>query len=129
MRGPLVPPGVPLARTRSEQFDDLVLDAVEHLEEHWSAELSGVEFAVEEVPPPEPVVDLDALTDPEDAIPLARVFPREGESPARIVLYRRPLEARSTDRGDLADLVHDVVVEQVAELLGIDPDEVEPPEE
>jgi predicted Zn-dependent protease with MMP-like domain len=43
------------------------------------------------------------------------------------VVYRRPLEARAADRGDLADLVHDVVVDQVARLLGLDPDEVDPP--
>ena len=41
---------VPLAQTRGERFDDLVLDAVEHLEERWSKQLEGVEFAVEDVP-------------------------------------------------------------------------------
>jgi predicted Zn-dependent protease with MMP-like domain len=45
--------------------------------------------------------------------------------PARIVLYRRPLEFRALDRDDLADLVHDVIVEQVANLLGVDPDDIE----
>ena len=28
------------------------------------------------------------------------------------------------DRDDLADLVHDVIIEQVANLLGVDPDEL-----
>jgi hypothetical protein len=28
------------------------------------------------------------------------------------------------DREDLADLVHDVIIEQVANLLGVDPDEL-----
>ena len=51
MRGRLVPPTVPLSRSRAEQFDDLVLDAVEHLEERWAEQLQGVEFAVEDVPP------------------------------------------------------------------------------
>ena len=46
---------------------------------------------------------------------------------ARVVVYRRPLEARAADRTDLADLVHDVVVDQVARLLSLDPDEVDPP--
>jgi hypothetical protein len=35
LRGRLVPDGVPLARSRAEQFDDLVLDAVEDLERRW----------------------------------------------------------------------------------------------
>ncbi len=131
MRGPLVPPGVPLARSRSEQFDELVLDAVEHLEERWGEQLAKVEFAVEDVPPVpvEPTLDPDAevLRDDSGGVPLAQLQPAHADEPARIVLYRRPLEARSPDRGGLADLVHDVVVEQVARLLGLDPDVVDPP--
>ena len=45
------------------------------------------------------------------------------------MVYRRPLEARAADRSDLADLVRDVVVDQVARLLHLDPDEVDPPEQ
>src|ERR1700737_1990371 len=46
LRGRLVPPGVPLYRSRAQQFDDMVLDAVARLESRWEAELAGVEFAV-----------------------------------------------------------------------------------
>jgi predicted Zn-dependent protease with MMP-like domain len=126
LRGRLVPASVPLARTRAEIFDDLVLDTVESLERRYSRELAGVEFAVEEVPPDLNVYDTDVLEDGE--VPLARLLPgRPGRAdmPARIVLYRRPLEFRAIDRDDLADLVHDVIVEQVANLLGLDPDDIE----
>lgn len=128
MRGRLVPPTVPLARSRAQQFDDLVLDAVEELELRWPTELDGVEFAVEDVPPELPEFDRDVLED--GRVPLARLLPapeRTERTPPRIVLYRRPLEARALDRDDLGDLVHDVVVEQVAHLLGKDPDELDPP--
>jgi len=127
---------VPLAQTRGERFDDLVLDAVEHLEERWSKQLEGVEFAVEDVPavPTDPVYDPDVVADETagGAVPLGRLLPaavdaRGEASPPRIVVYRRPLEARAADRADLSDLVHDVVVDQVARLLGMDPDEVDPP--
>lgn len=122
-----MPASVPLARTRAELFDDLVLDTVEVLERRYTRELSEVEFAVEEVPPELNVYDTDVLEDGE--VPLARLLPgrpgRAGAAP-RIVLYRRPLEYRAVDRDDLADLVHDVIVEQVANLLGVDPDEVDP---
>jgi predicted Zn-dependent protease with MMP-like domain len=126
LRGRLVPASVPLARTRAEVFDDLVLDTVESLERRYSRELAGVEFAVEEVPPDLNVYDTDVLEDGE--VPLARLLPgRPGRTntPPRIVLYRRPLEFRAVDRDDLADLVHDVIVEQVANLLGIDPDDIQ----
>jgi predicted Zn-dependent protease with MMP-like domain len=134
LRGRLVPPSVPLSRSRAEQFDDLVLDAVEDLERRWERELAGVEFAVEDVPwvdhssPDEVVLDADVLED--GSVPLARVLPahREGgrEHAARIIVYRRPLEIRAADRDDLADLVRDVVVDQVAVLLGRDPEEIDP---
>jgi len=48
-------------------------------------------------------------------------------APARVVVYRRPLEARAANRTELSELVREVVVEQVAGLLGMDPDEVDPP--
>lgn len=117
-RGPLAPAAVPLRRSRAEQFDDLVLDAVEDLEQRWATELRGVEFAVEEVPPEQPGDDAD--------VPLARVVPSLPGEPARVVVYRRPLEMRAHDRDDLAGLVHDVVVEQVADLLEMDPEAVDP---
>ncbi|HEV3380783.1 MAG TPA: metallopeptidase family protein [Trebonia sp.] len=128
LRGRLVPPGVPLYRTRSQQFDDMVLDAVARLEPRWGNELSGLEFAVQEVPEP------GELTDDASPLPLARVVPGspdagDPEHPAtatRIVVYRRPLLARADDDDELNDLIFDVVVEEFAEVLGLDPESVDP---
>ncbi|MGH3430697.1 MAG: hypothetical protein ACRDQZ_24550, partial [Mycobacteriales bacterium] len=47
LRGRLLPATAPLARSRAQIFDDLVLDAVEHFEHHWPDQLNHVEFAVE----------------------------------------------------------------------------------
>jgi predicted Zn-dependent protease with MMP-like domain len=137
LRGTLVPASVPLSRTRAQEFDDMVLDAVDGLDRLRPHELDGVEFAVEDVPhvastSAEAVVyDSDVVDD--GAIPLARLRPagvdRDGRPiPPRIIVYRRPLEARAADPLDLDDLVHDVVVEQVANLLGLDPEELDPPD-
>ncbi len=142
-----MPPGVPLFRTRTERFDDLVLDAVEHLEPRWGRELAAIEFAVEDVPPDETADwEPDVLTD--GSVALARIVRPQSDAPAlpaehadgrgpgglgapvsrpRIVIYRRPLELRAVDRHDLSHLVHDVVVEQVAHVLGIEPGEVDSP--
>jgi predicted Zn-dependent protease with MMP-like domain len=119
---------VPLYRTRSQQFDDMVLDAVARLEARWEAELTGVEFAVQEVPEAEELID-DSVP-----LPLARTIPGTPVSadpdrpatPARIVVYRRPLMARSDNDAELSDLVFDVVIEEFAAFLGLDPDSVDP---
>jgi predicted Zn-dependent protease with MMP-like domain len=106
-------------QTRSEQFDELVLDAAERLERRLGQRLEEVELAVEEVPPSDPAPW-------ESGVPLGRLFPRQGSEAARIVLYRRPVETRANDQAELVELVNDVVVEQVAALLGRDPEELDP---
>ena len=124
LRSPLMPPTLPAARSRSEIFDDLVLDAVEHVERHWKTELDGVEFGVEDVPPP--LVDgAPSVEGGIDDVPLARIDRGDRKHPARIVVYRRPMELRCRNPLDLADLLHDVIVEQIAEFLGLDPDVVD----
>ncbi len=108
-----------MALSRSERFDEYVLDAVERLEKRWP-QLSDVEFAVEDVPPSESASWSD------DPVPLARLMRATAKLPARIVLFRRPLERLATGRSELGSLVHDVVVEEVAELLGLSPESVDP---
>jgi predicted Zn-dependent protease with MMP-like domain len=128
LRGTLTPPGTPLYRTRAQRFDDLVLQAVAQLEPRWHAQLAGIEFAVEEIPP------AGLPDDDQDAVPLAMLdpgWPGPGDAqrparPARIVLYRRPLLARADGEDELAELVLDLVVEEFARLLGVDPEDVDP---
>ncbi|MFD5428308.1 metallopeptidase family protein [Streptomyces sp. NPDC127084] len=116
MRGPVAPPQVPLAASRAETFRDLVRDSVERLERRWP-QLSDVEFLVVEVP---------RSLDDTDTVPLGSSVPAGKGQPARIVVYRRPLEIRTKNRDERALLVHEVVVEQVADLLGLSPESVDP---
>ncbi|MEO3859246.1 metallopeptidase family protein [Acrocarpospora sp. B8E8] len=125
MRGPLAPSHVPIAKSRGERFDDLVLDAVDRLRVRWSRELSAVEFGVEEVPRASELIDGPGRL-ASDPIPFGRAEPAARGEPAMIVVYRRPMEARARDREHLAGLVHSVVVEQVADLLGLTPEVVDP---
>lgn len=129
LRGPLAPRTVPIAQTPTELFDSAVLDAVEHLEAHGLREISDIEFAVEDVPTVSPTAGSYPLEVLEDAeVPLARAYPTglaDITSPL-IVLYRRPLESRALDVEDLVSLIHDVVVDRVAHLLGRDPGEIDP---
>lgn len=121
MRGPAVlprRPGRPELRTQRERFDALVLGIVTDIDERWSDRLGLVEYAVE-----------DAPQIPDDwggHVPLSSLVRGTGTQATRLVLFRRPIEHRCDTRSDLEAMVLTVVVEQVAELLGIDASEVDP---
>lgn len=107
-----------MALTRAERFDELVLTALSRLERRWGEQLDSIEVVVEEVPDPD---------GPEAApVPLGRSEPPTGDRPARIVVYRRAVEARARGQRARETLVHEVVVERLAELLGVDPGTVDP---
>src|ERR1700712_5006565 len=105
LRTPLLPAQLPAARTRAQQFDHAVLEAVADLEERWPTELGSIEFAVDEVPslPAGGVVpSSDVVLD--GGVPLTRFSPpgvdsRGRTTKARVVVYRRPLEVRAADSG------------------------------
>ena len=62
----------------------------------------------------------------EQTAPLGRLLRGTTTRPNRVVVYRRPVEARAQDDLDLADIVREVVTEQVAALLGVPPQEIDP---
>jgi predicted Zn-dependent protease with MMP-like domain len=125
LRGPIAAGQVPIVEAPADRFDRLAADAVEHVEHRWRERLSQVEFVVDLVPSTDP----DDTTDGEiesAGVPLARIVPAQGRHKAHIVLYRKPMELRARDLEDLQDLLHDVVVQVVANYLGLDPDVVDP---
>ncbi|MFZ0833746.1 MAG: metallopeptidase family protein [Mycobacterium sp.] len=135
MRGPLLPPTVPGWRTRAERFDMAVLEAYEPIEQRWADRVSALDVAVDEIPritakdpysvewPPEVVAD--------GPIALARLIPagvdvRGNSTRARIVLFRKPIERRAKNGDELADLLHELLVAQVATYLGVEPSVIDP---
>ena len=122
MRGPAVlprTPGRPELRTARERFDDLALGIVTDIDARWQDRLGLVEYAVEVTP-----------QIPDDwssgTVPLSSLVRGTGSNPTRLVLFRRPIEHRCETREDLEAMVLTIVVEQVAELLGIDAEQVDP---
>ena len=121
-RGPgVVPkdPGVPERPTRRERFDRLVLDIVTEIDARWHKQLGLVEYAVEDTP---------LLPDDwgEETVPLSSLVRGTGGDATRLVLFRRPIEHRCESRTELEAMVPTLVVEQVAELLGLPPEDVDP---
>ena len=122
-------------RSRAERFDMAVLEAYEPIERRWKDRVSALDVAVDEIPriaprdpdsvqwPPEVVAD--------GPVALARLIPagvdvRGNATRARIVLFRRPIERRAKDSEELAELLHEVLVAQVATYLGVEPSVIDP---
>ena len=104
---------------RRAQFDKLVLGIVTDVDGRWHERLGLVEYAVEDTP-----LIPDDWDD--DTVPLSSLIRGTGGRPTRLVLFRRPIEQRGASREELEALVLTVVVEQVAELLGMDAEDVDP---
>lgn len=130
----MLPQDLPAWRSRGEKFDLLVLEAFAPLEERWHDRLTKLDIAVDEVPRIT-ARDPASVTWPDEVVadgpvPLSRLIPagvdrRGAATRARLVLFRRPLELRAKDPEDLIDLLHEVLVAQVATYLGVDPDVIE----
>lgn len=112
-----------------------VLEAYEPIERRWHTRLTGLDVAVDEIPrisardpenvnfPPEVIAD--------GPIALARLIPagvdvRGQATRARIVLFRKPIERRAKDTLELGDLLHEILVAQVATHLGVEPSVIDP---
>jgi hypothetical protein len=135
MRGPLLPPTVPGWRSRAERFDMTVLESYEPIERRWRKRLIELDVAVDEIPRIAPK-DPDSVQWPPEVvadgpIALARLIPagvdvRGNPTRARIVLFRKPIERRAKDSVDLGDLLHEILVAQVATYLGVEPSVIDP---
>lgn len=124
LRGPLVAPGAtrpmrrgPAQLTRSEAFTQAVQDAVTRVGRTCPEALAGVDIGIEEVP---------RAAVGEDRVPLASAVDAAGGFPARVVIYRRPLEHRSATRRGLRILVHRTLVEQLSALTGRSVADIDP---
>ncbi len=117
VRGPLAPTSSPTTVSRAEQFGELVAAAVDRLEPRWGRHLSAVDIEIHDAP--DVAVELGV-------VPLAASRPATRSDPPVVVVYRRPVELRAPDRPTRVDLVRDLVAEQLAEILGLSPGDLDP---
>jgi predicted Zn-dependent protease with MMP-like domain len=112
--------------TSAGRFERLVADAIASLPADLLRHLDQVHIAVRDIPPA-------AAAATGDEVPLGQYtgLPRVGDAlaldafPDRLVLYRRPLEARARDRLELVELIRHTVVREVALHLGVDEDRLD----
>jgi hypothetical protein len=123
-RGPDFLPGAPLGPvpahlTRRELFERVAVEVMSDVESRWTEELAPVELAVEDIP-------VLPHTWVAPRVPLASLVPATATTPPRLVLFRWPIEHRADSRANLEALVLTVVVEQLADYLGVPAEDVHP---
>jgi len=117
LRGPLAPASSPATVPRSDRFGDLVVAAIDRLEPRWGGRLSAVDVEIYDVP--------DVSVESEE-VPLAAHRHAPGARTATLVVYRRPVELRAPEHLARVDLVRDLVAEQLADILGVSPSDLDP---
>ena len=111
---PVTPPRQP---TRAELFHEAVTDAMGKLAGNVPELWREVEVGVEDVP---------SLLPLSGEIPLAAATAATPDRAARVVVYRRPIEARSDSPEALRELVLDTLVQQVAAVSAHTTAELDP---
>ncbi len=114
--GPLSPRGIPAHRSPRAEFDLLISDILQSLRPHFEIESEVVEFAVEEAP----ILPEDWAED----LPLSTVVTTA--ELARIVLFRLPMTHRSDNENDLIELAWTTVLDRLAEVWHMSPDDLDP---
>jgi predicted Zn-dependent protease with MMP-like domain len=119
-RRPLFGAWLPRYRTQSGMFDRIAEAEVQRLAHAWPDLFQSIRCTVEDVPPTDPLPWEDQF------VLRSRAFPAQHHQPARIVIYRRPLQTISSDPADLQILIREELVARLAELTGLNPEDIDP---
>lgn len=122
-RGPMLAQELPGSRTREEHFEDLLIESAERLADRWGERVTAIDFRLMLVPNAKVLAQAQAHG---SRVPWATNRSGRPDRPERITVYRRPIEEACTVPAELAEIVHVAVVEQLAELWAMDPQEIDP---
>ncbi|MFF5793500.1 metallopeptidase family protein [Paeniglutamicibacter sp. NPDC012692] len=122
-RGPMLDARLPGARTREEHFEDLLVESAERLADRWGDRVTAIDFRLMLVPNAKVLAKVQATG---SRVPWATSRPGRPGRPERITVYRRPIEQACPVPAELAEFVHMAVVEQLAELWAMDPQDIDP---
>lgn len=122
-RGVRTPPfgrRLPRYRTRSGMFDDMAIAQIRRLNDAWPQllETVAVRCGGRSSLSPSPWETNPRLN--------SQAFPASHGIPARVVLYRMPLQSHARSRMDLQLAIRDELVLRIAELYGRRPEEIDP---
>ncbi len=97
------------------------MESTQRLERLWGERIQDLQINVAEIPS-----GLEGMTPQTVRGLLATCTPAVPGRPATITIYRHAVEMAAKGYVAPNELVHDVVVEQAAELMGMTPEAVDP---
>jgi hypothetical protein len=110
----------PYYATSAGIFEQAALSQIKRLQLAWPELFKNLECAIDDVPPSDPAPW------EEKKVVRSRLFPSTHGTPARIVIYRRPLQTRANSLIELQLLIRDELVIQLANLTGKNPEDIDP---
>lgn len=134
LRGPLLPTDTPRYRTRSQKFDMGVLEAYAPIHQRYAEQLTNLDIAVDTVPRMRLRADMTILPDDivaDGPVPLGRVLAAGVDQAgrptrARLVIFRKPIEARAATAQERQELLASVLTLLVANYLNLSPTDIDP---
>lgn len=120
MRRPTFGSRLPRYRTRCGSFDDLFARQIRRLYLAWPELVGPVQFAVEDVPVSEPTP-----WDEADGM-FSRSFPPSRGIPARIILYRMPIQERCRNNYEVTYAIREELALRLSDLYGRAPEDIDP---
>lgn len=112
----------------SEEFDELVAEALEELPAGLASRISNLEIIVRDLPDLEGggEDDLEDLLGLYEGVPLTeRATDYFGFLPDRITLFKLNIESEAQDRAGVKEVVRATVLHEVAHHFGIDDDRLD----
>jgi predicted Zn-dependent protease with MMP-like domain len=109
----------------SEQFNELVNEAVAKLPKTHLNSLKNVALVVEDLPTPEQRIKLELRNDQTllglyEGVPLSQRQGLQKVLPDKITLYKIPLEHQANDESQLAEQIRHTLWHEVAHYYGLD---------
>ncbi len=105
----------------------MVDQAIATLPKELLQRVDNLQVVVEDVPPPDVMGtgEDEVLLGLYQGVPLTERDNWGAPLPDVITIYRRPIEMRARSRADLAELVREVVLHEIAHHFGIDDDRLD----
>jgi predicted Zn-dependent protease with MMP-like domain len=112
----------------SEEFENLVDEALDELPAELAARISNLHIVVEDLPRPEDVEDgdVEGLLGLYEGVPLTeRAADYYGFLPDRITLYKSNIEDEAGSPEEVREVIRRTVIHEMAHHFGIDDDRLD----